>query len=523
MMPNITRGGRMAGLMVYLAGGGRANEHTDQHLIAGHDVVTQAIGSASLTTDTALDLANVMEQPSRVFGTEILTPSKLYDPDTGEHVRTDMVDGHVWHASLSIKADEGKLSDAQWSKIANDFVEGMGFVDPDGAKSNRWVAVRHGSSKAGNDHIHIAVNLVREDGTKANVWQDYHRSQKLAHELEKKYGLDILQSREKGAGLSADKPAEQRRASVAGNDFTARDELRRRLRAAAANSTDEASFIDAAKKNRILVRPRFAKEDTSKVVGYTAALALDHTPGEPKSPVWYAPSKLDRTLGITRLRASWGVDEATPEALQGWTGAQTELRERRAEVASSIRRDEILTAQMNRLVGHERSLTPGAAQTYDPSKNPEVAAAAHLSRLFAQASVSMEAGKPGVIQEASDVYARAAQQKGVPASTTTTNLAYQTRLMSRATGRDSRTGWVAVFRQMQHVGRAVENVYRARGDLASANLMRDTSAKALRVAEQRYTSILEKQGRAPTQKAPTVQARVERGRPERDAGTEIER
>ena len=33
------------------------------------------------------------------------------------------------------------------------------------------VAVRHGVSRAGNDHIHIAVNLVREDGTKASVWR----------------------------------------------------------------------------------------------------------------------------------------------------------------------------------------------------------------------------------------------------------------------------------------------------------------------------------------------------------------
>jgi hypothetical protein len=34
-MPNITTGSRMGGLVVYLAGDGRANEHTDQHLVAG--------------------------------------------------------------------------------------------------------------------------------------------------------------------------------------------------------------------------------------------------------------------------------------------------------------------------------------------------------------------------------------------------------------------------------------------------------------------------------------------------------
>ena len=34
-MPNITRGGRMTGLLVYLAGPGRNNEHSNPHLVAG--------------------------------------------------------------------------------------------------------------------------------------------------------------------------------------------------------------------------------------------------------------------------------------------------------------------------------------------------------------------------------------------------------------------------------------------------------------------------------------------------------
>ncbi|GAA2179975.1 hypothetical protein GCM10009785_08900 [Brooklawnia cerclae] len=34
MIPNITRGTRVVGLMTYLVGDGRANEHTEQHLVA---------------------------------------------------------------------------------------------------------------------------------------------------------------------------------------------------------------------------------------------------------------------------------------------------------------------------------------------------------------------------------------------------------------------------------------------------------------------------------------------------------
>lgn len=35
MIPNVVRGDRMGGLMVYLAGPGRQNEHTEPHLVAG--------------------------------------------------------------------------------------------------------------------------------------------------------------------------------------------------------------------------------------------------------------------------------------------------------------------------------------------------------------------------------------------------------------------------------------------------------------------------------------------------------
>jgi hypothetical protein len=49
----------------------------------------------------------------------------------------------------------------------------MEFAGPDTGKADcRWVAVRHGLSTNGNDHIHIAVSLVREDRTKASVHND---------------------------------------------------------------------------------------------------------------------------------------------------------------------------------------------------------------------------------------------------------------------------------------------------------------------------------------------------------------
>jgi hypothetical protein len=36
-------------------------------------------------------------------------------------------DASVWHCSLSLRAEEGALTDQQWGDIANDFVDSMGF------------------------------------------------------------------------------------------------------------------------------------------------------------------------------------------------------------------------------------------------------------------------------------------------------------------------------------------------------------------------------------------------------------
>nr|WP_242703300.1 relaxase/mobilization nuclease domain-containing protein [Paenarthrobacter ureafaciens] len=81
--------------------------------------------------------------------------------------------GHVWHCSLSLRAEEGDLTDQKWADIAQDFMDEMGFTETSGRAPAQWVAIRHGHSKAGNDHIHIAASMVREDGTKWSSWRDF--------------------------------------------------------------------------------------------------------------------------------------------------------------------------------------------------------------------------------------------------------------------------------------------------------------------------------------------------------------
>ena len=63
MIPNVTKGSRMFGLVQYLAGPGRSNEHTDIHLVAASDSVV------SVSPGTVLDAEN-----SRMLGHELDIP-----------------------------------------------------------------------------------------------------------------------------------------------------------------------------------------------------------------------------------------------------------------------------------------------------------------------------------------------------------------------------------------------------------------------------------------------------------------
>lgn len=308
MMPNVVRGDRMAGLMTYLVGPGRSNEHEEPHLVAGDSSMMSWYDDAELSRESAMQIARYLDLPKQLYETEV----------NG---------GHVWHASLSLRADERDVTDAEWGQIAEEFVREMGFDDHEGTKAPcRWVAIRHGVSKNGNDHIHIAVNLVREDGTKAPIHNDYYRAQQVARGLETKHGLEELESVRQERATRGYDPAEreaQARArararherertngdtrspaweSLDGNDRRAKiaAELRTdqpryllslRVRGAAAASQDEGEFVRRMRRVGLLVRPRFADGRTDVVTGYS--VAARPTYGE--RPIWYGGDRWDAT------------------------------------------------------------------------------------------------------------------------------------------------------------------------------------------------------------------------------------
>lgn len=376
----------MGGLMAYLAGPGRHNEHTDPHLVVGDPAIMTWHDDAELSARAAQQVAQQLDAPRRLLNVNV--PG-----------------GAVWHCSLSVAAEEGQLGDQQWAAIATDFVEGMGFVNSGGRADCRWVAVHHGLSSAGNDHIHLAVSLVREDGTKADVWRDWPRAQELAGKLERKYGLEVLESRGIGMGQRGTKRAEQftRRETPAAE--TVRTRLERTVRATVATSGTEAEFVRGLRAAGLLVRPRFAEGTHDVVVGFSAAVR----PPQGEQPLWFGGGRLARDLTLPRLRENWpDTPGAATEAAAEWQAAWRGKPPATASATSSSTPDPD-PALWKRYAEEVKGLRKQLVDV-SPADVATWSRVAHqLSGAFSAWSLAAEGDRPGPLAATARVIGRTAQ------------------------------------------------------------------------------------------------------------------
>jgi len=366
MMPNVVRGGRMGGLVVYLVSTDSdktKNVHTEPHLVAGDDALMAWYRDVELDRGSALAIARHLDRPKTVHGTEVT--AGVYERQQAgrdgqgrpvyRNVRTGSRDAHVWHCSLSLRADEGELSDEKWNAIARDFITAMEFDDNQGTKAPcRWVAVRHGLSGDGNDHVHLAVNLVREDGTKASTHKDFYRAQQASRALEVVHGLERLESSVSAEPAAARgfTPGEQAKAEKAARWIAqAREEkvngkgawdrldpatrkarvamqwrlnlpqamLARKVRGCATTAHDEAEFVRRLRRTGLLVRPRFAEGVQDVITGYSVA---ERPRSRAERPIWFGGGRLARDLTLTRLRTEWPDDPMkASDAAAEWNAA----------------------------------------------------------------------------------------------------------------------------------------------------------------------------------------------------------
>jgi hypothetical protein len=279
VIPNITRGEDFRGLMRYLVGPGKRNEHTMPHLVAGESALMTWFDSSVLSPAAAAELADELRLPTRM---------RRSGPEAGS----------VWHCSLSLPAQDGVFTDEQWAHVAYTFLDKMGWTpEVSGRSPMPWLAVHHGPSAGGNDHIHLVVSAVREDGTFVNVHKDQPRAQQACRELEVELGIQQLEGRPLGIaepGLSA---AELGISARTGRE-PSRRKLERAVRAAAGAADGEAAFVRLVREAGLRIAPYFAVGRHDVVAGYRVGLR-----GEGER--MFGGGHLSRDLTLPRLRQRW--------------------------------------------------------------------------------------------------------------------------------------------------------------------------------------------------------------------------
>lgn len=478
MIPNITKGAKITGLMVYLQGPGKANEHERPRVVGGHESIMARAPRGLLDRDSAVDIANAIDEPRVVFGTRTETTNRRAaraSVEQGVAAGVAVADAtrevNVWHCSLSLRAEEGELSDEKWAAIATDFMKEMEFDDPDSPRSpTRWVAVRHGKSANGGDHVHIAASVVREDGTRVNTFNDYKRSQQACNMLEHRHGLEVLTSRETQRGTRGVKPAETERARRAGRPETVRDELARTVRACATASTTEAEFVRRLRARHVLVRPRYAKDDTGTVVGYSvAAQPTTAQRAHSRTVVWYGGGRLSKDLTLPRLRDEWvHTDDSRRAALDEWRAA----RHRHAPTAPGEREratiDPKLVARAAQDIGKWNNYLTSIPTT-DTAQWAR--AAGRTAGVFAAWSARVET-TPGPLAAAARTLSDSAQhaahtRAAVP--TRTVSAGGAALIMLQLTTHDATASYMLLLRQLTKTVEAIAAAHRAAGDVRRAH------------------------------------------------------
>lgn len=297
MIAKAGRGSHLGKLVAYLFNEqpvkGHANEHVNPRAIAAGAGGEVPLGRG-LDQAEQRALTGLLEVSSDLYGTKI----------SG---------GNVYHVSLATRGGTDRdLSDAEWGQVAAETVAALGFAGPgsgvgEGAPC-AWVAVRHGKSAAGNDHLHLAVNLVREGGAAASVHQDRVKLSKLCARLEVRFGLSVIEGRASKTGMPGVSKAEAYKTVRTGVAEPERVGLARVVRAVALAAGSEDEFVRRSRAAGLAVAPYYDTEGGT-VRGYAVARA-PAVAGEPA--VFFGGGKLGRDLTLPALRRGW---EQQPDSL----------------------------------------------------------------------------------------------------------------------------------------------------------------------------------------------------------------
>ena len=299
------RGDDLAGLIRYLYGPGRGEEHTDPHIVAGYR--DPAGLEPGLRPDGRRDFRRLV--------------SRLRLP----HDRQGSLAcaKPVWHCSMRAAPEDRMLSDAEWAQIARDVMARTG-LSPHGQDDQgvRWIAVRHGP-----DHIHLVAMLARQDGARVSTWNTRYRVRDACIAAEQRYGLRSTAPADRTADRGPTR-AETEKTARRGLGEPPRVTLRRHVATAAATTASAEEFFARLGQAGVQVRVRYSTRNPGQVTGYSVALPGDIT--RDGTAVWYGGGKLAADLSWPRLTQRWA---AGPQPVPHLTASE---RQQLWEYAASI-------------------------------------------------------------------------------------------------------------------------------------------------------------------------------------------
>ncbi|MEU0529181.1 relaxase/mobilization nuclease domain-containing protein [Amycolatopsis tolypomycina] len=410
MIDKVVYGYRPAGLIHYLFGPGKFEQHHDPRVVATWDGApwlhqpdklppVELDGEIVEPGEFDFDLRQLvatMQQWPVAAGLPLTNPPRI-TPEWEAHLRSgaptprdapawlkyykydpkrDAVvlrPGYVWHCPLRLHPDDPILSDEQWAAIAKRMMTAAGIHQA----GCRWIAVRH--DDAG---IHLVATLVSErSGKRFHPYRDWTRMRSEAQKIERELGLVATAGPDKTA-LRAPSQREHRKAARLGRTETARSELRRAVAQAAAASHNGDQFLHELRQEGLNPVTRIAS--TGQVCGYNVALPGDvNAAGE---PVFYSGSALATDLSWPKLEARWASTPLAETAEHAADGRMTPAlrRERLQQVTAAVDRaaagvragtddaagvahatGEILYALSRGLDGRDRGTLADIAECYD--------------------------------------------------------------------------------------------------------------------------------------------------------------
>ncbi|MFJ4007984.1 relaxase/mobilization nuclease domain-containing protein [Streptomyces sp. NPDC090023] len=286
-----------AGLLYYLYGPGKRDEHVDPHMVAAWDpFVPDPVKSDQFSI---ADLAMLLDAPVRAL--------------TGKKPPL-----HVFHVAVRNPPEDRTLTDAEWARVAREMMHASGIAPYTDDQGCRWVAVRHA-----DDHIHIVATRAREDDRQPDTSWSKLRMQEAARRLEVEFGLRRLTHAD-GTARRWSKTGEADKATRRGLSEPVRETLQRAVREAAATAVNDADFFARLAAGGLRVKQRIAPD--GNVTGYSVALPGDRDSGQ--KPVFFPGTKLAPDLSLPRVRERWSGPpvNAVATAADAWRAAAEKVR-----------------------------------------------------------------------------------------------------------------------------------------------------------------------------------------------------